>query len=224
MLTIDHLMLARETEVEFNNGNLEQAEKHLHQFQARVKTAVDFHQQRGHGLVPDDQLVKAAISAIMELTLPDNTDDETLAGQGEMVAAFLIQESERLVMEIPEAFAGNDTVVRSAPQSDHLSLADLSLVKNIKARKARGENTHDELNLFNQKVKQAEKIVHEMDGKPINPMDVLVEMTLIIVAMTVGCHNDFSHDQSILVNGLLLQRLRTKLPAATPPSSDTVSH
>ena len=124
MLTIDHLMLARETEAEFNNGNLDQAEKHLHQFQARVKTAMDFHQQRGHGLVPDDQLVKAAISAIMALTLPDNTDNETLAGQGEMVAAFLIQESERLFMETPEAFAGNDsTVVRSASQPDYLSPA-----------------------------------------------------------------------------------------------------
>ncbi|USE36907.1 hypothetical protein [Endozoicomonas sp. SCSIO W0465] len=222
MLTIDHLMLARETEAEFNNGNLEQAEKHLHQFQARVKTAMDFHQQRGHGLVPDDQLVKAAISAIMALTLPDNTDDETLAGQGEMVAAFLIQESERLFMETPEVFS--DHGARSASQPDYLSLADLSLVKNIKVRKARGESIHDELNLFNHKVKQAEKIVHEMDGKPINPMDVLVEMTLIIVAMTVGCHNDFSHDQSILVNGLLLQRLRTKRPDVTPPLPDTVSH
>ncbi|WP_419532966.1 hypothetical protein [Endozoicomonas sp.] len=222
MLTIDHLMLARETEAEFHNGNLEQAEKHLHQFQARVKTAMDFHQQCGHGRVPDDRLVKAAIGAIMALTLPDNTDDETLAGQCEMVAAFLIQESERLIMETPEALTDHDT--RSTSQSTCLSLADLSLVKNIKARKAKGESIHDELNLFNQKVKQAEKIVHAMDGKPINPMDVLVEMTLIIVAMTAGCHNDYSHDQSILVNGLLLQRLQTKRPDVPPPSSDTVSH
>ena len=97
-------------------------------------------------------------------------------------------------------------------------------MKNIKARKARGESINDELSLFKQKVKQAEKIVHEMDGKPINPMDILIEMTIIIVAMTVGCHNDFSHDQSILVNGLLLQRLRTKLSDITQLPSETVNH
>ncbi len=85
---------------------------------------------------------------------------------------------------------------------------DLALAIEIKQKQTAGLSSEQEEKELARKVMLADRIGDEMEGLQLNAETVLIEMTTLIVAITVGIHSPQARDQSMLVTGLILQRIR----------------
>ena len=91
---------------------------------------------------------------------------------------------------------------------DGLTADDLALALEIKHKRAAGINTRKEEAELSEKIRIADRIGDRMGGLPLDAETVMIEMTALIVAITVGIHSPLARDQSMLVTGLILQRLQ----------------
>ncbi len=85
---------------------------------------------------------------------------------------------------------------------------DLALAIEIKQKQAAGLNSEKEEKELAKKSCRADRIGDEMEGLLLNAETVLIEMTTLIVAITVGLQSPQARDQAMLVTGLILQRIR----------------
>lgn len=85
---------------------------------------------------------------------------------------------------------------------------DLALAIEIKQKQTAGLNSEKEEEELARKVMLADRIGDEMEGLLLNAETVLIEMTTLIVAITVGIQSPRARDQAMLVTGLILQRIR----------------
>lgn len=85
---------------------------------------------------------------------------------------------------------------------------DLALAIEIKQKQTAGLSSKKEEKELARKVMLADRIGEEMEGRLLNAETLLIEMTTLIVAITVGIHSPQARDQAMLVTGLILQRIR----------------
>ncbi|USE36415.1 hypothetical protein [Endozoicomonas sp. SCSIO W0465] len=91
---------------------------------------------------------------------------------------------------------------------NRLDADDLALAMEIQQKHAAGISAEKEETQLAKKVSIADRIGDEMDGQRLDVETVMIEMTALIVAITVGIHSPQARDQAMLVTGLILQRLR----------------
>ncbi len=91
---------------------------------------------------------------------------------------------------------------------NQLNADDLALAMEIKQKKAQGYSTEQEEAVLAEKLIIADRISDAMDGQPLDVKTVMIEMTTLIVAITVGINNEQALAQSMLITGLILQRIR----------------
>ncbi len=91
---------------------------------------------------------------------------------------------------------------------NQLNADDLALAMEIKQKKAQGDSTEKEEAELAEKLIIADRLSDEMDGQPLDVETVMIEMTALIVAITVGINNEQALPQSMLITGLILQRIR----------------
>ncbi|MFK0570988.1 hypothetical protein [Endozoicomonas sp.] len=91
---------------------------------------------------------------------------------------------------------------------NQLNADDLALAMEIKQKKAQGYSTEKEEAELAEKLIIADRLSDEMDGQPLDVETVMIEMTALIVAITVGINNEQALSQSMLITGLILQRIR----------------
>lgn len=99
---------------------------------------------------------------------------------------------------------------------DGLTADDLALAMEIKQKNAAGISSQKEEAELSEKVRIADRIGDVMDGQPLDAETVMIEMTALIVAITVGIHSPQARDQAMLVTGLILQRIRENDPHSIP--------
>ncbi|WP_067515074.1 hypothetical protein [Endozoicomonas ascidiicola] len=99
---------------------------------------------------------------------------------------------------------------------------DLALAIEIKQKEAAGLSSNKEVKELAKKVMIADRIGDEMEGQLLNAENVLIEMTTLIVAITVGIHSPQARDQAMLVTGLILQRLRENEQPTVVHESDNI--
>ncbi|WP_139117602.1 hypothetical protein [Endozoicomonas atrinae] len=85
---------------------------------------------------------------------------------------------------------------------------DLALAIEIQQNIAAGINTQKEKAELAKKIRIAARIGDEMEGQQLDAESILVEMTALIVAITVGLQSPYARDQAMLVTALILQRIR----------------
>ncbi|WP_422491389.1 hypothetical protein [Endozoicomonas sp. ALE010] len=85
---------------------------------------------------------------------------------------------------------------------------DLALAIEIKQKQTAGLSSKKEEKELARKVMLADRIGEEMEGRLLNAETLLIEMTTLIVAITVGINSPQARDQAMLVTGLILQRIR----------------
>ena len=85
---------------------------------------------------------------------------------------------------------------------------DLALAIEIKQKQTAGLSSEKEEKELAKKIMLADRIGDEMEGQLLDAETVLIEMTTLIVAITVGIHSPRARDQAMLVTGLILQRIR----------------
>lgn len=91
---------------------------------------------------------------------------------------------------------------------NQLNADDLALAMKIKHKKAQGYSTAKEEAELAEKLIIADRLSDEMDGQPLDAETVMIEMTALIVAITVGINSAQALPQSMLITGLILQRIR----------------
>ncbi len=91
---------------------------------------------------------------------------------------------------------------------NQLNADDLALAMEIKQKKAQGYSTKKEEAVLAEKLIIADRVSDAMDGQPLDVETVMIEMTALIVAITVGINNEQALAQSMLITGLILQRIR----------------
>ena len=91
---------------------------------------------------------------------------------------------------------------------NQLNADDLALAMEIKQKKAQGYSTEQEEAVLAEKLIIADRLSDAMDGQPLDAETIMIEMTALIVAITVGIHNEQALAQSMLITGLIMQRLR----------------
>ena len=91
---------------------------------------------------------------------------------------------------------------------NQLNADDLALAMEIKQKKAQGYSTEQEEAVLAEKLIIADRLSNAMDGQPLDAETIMIEMTALIVAITVGINNEQALAQSMLITGLIMQRLR----------------
>lgn len=96
---------------------------------------------------------------------------------------------------------------------------DLALAIEIKQKQAAGLSFDKEEKELAEKLELADRIGNEMEGCSLDAETVMIEMTALIVAITVGFHSHQARNQAMLVTGLILQRIReNKLSPVVHPN------